>query len=486
MVTNAKVYDVRDFGAKADGITLDSPAINMAIEKAAADGGGTVLLPTGTYLSYSIRLKSHIELRFEVGAKLVAAQEKDGQGYDAAEPGPTPQYQDFGHSHWQNSLIWGIGLEDVCISGPGLIDGHNLNGGFGDTALLPGVGNKAISLKDCKRVVLRDFCVFYGGHFVLLATGVDGLLIDGVTADTDRDGFDIDCCRNVRVSNCLVNSTFDDGIVLKASYALERFVDTRDVTISNCNISAYACGSVLEGTYRPRPEINPHNGKPSANRAGGRIKLGTETSGGFKNIAITNCSFAYCGGILVESMDGGIVEDIVISNCTMRDCIDTPLFFRLGARMRSPEGTPVGTLKRVLVSDLNCWNSTSVHGIQLTGIPGHCIENVTLRNIHVNFDGGYGKASALKTVPENEKSYPDPWMFGSRGLSPAGPAVVMPAKGMFLRHVRGITVDGMHFSYNAPDDRELIITEDASNLNFRDITLDGERYHNEEKGPHRR
>ena len=459
--SSADTYNVRNFGAKGDGKAIDSPAINAAVSAASAGGGGTVYIPAGIYACYSIHLADHIELYLEKGARIVAAAPSELGRFDPAEEGPQPQYQDFGHSHWQNSLIWGEGLEDITISGDGMIDGSNLSGGFGDTALAPGIGNKSISLKECRKVTINDITIYNGGHFCLLATGVDDLKISGITVDTMRDGLDIDCCRNVRISDCLINSTFDDGLVLKASYALGRFVDTQDVTITGCNLSAYATGSVLDATYRPAPETNPHTGSPSSNRAGGRIKLGTESSGGFKNIAISSCTFRYCGGILIESMDGGEVEDIVINNITMREVIDSPLFIRLGERMRSPENTPVGSVRRVLISDVNVYDSDSRFSTIISGTPGHRIEDITLRNINLYFKGGMSTKDVSGMPPENIKAYPDPWMFG-----------LNPAKGMLYRHIDGLTLDCVNFHYATPDSRPLFVSEDASGVVMRHITMD--------------
>lgn len=462
-IAGAAVHNVRDYGAKGDGKAIDSPAINAAIEAAAKEGGGTVFLPAGTYASYSIHLASHIHLYLEKGCVLKAA---DGEQFDAPEPGPQPQYQDYGHSHWKNSFIWGIGLDDITISGEGLIDGTNLSAGYGDTAVKAGVANKTISLKRCRNVALRDFTVLRGGHFVLLATGVDNMIIDGVTVDTNRDGFDIDCCRNVRVSNCNVNSPHDDGIVLKASYGLDGYVDCKNIVITNCHLSGYDIGSVLDCTYRKPALYSVHQKREQYARSAGRIKLGTESSGGYQNIAVSNCTFDFCGGIFLESMDGGLLEDVVVSNCTMRDCIDSPIFVRLGRRMRSPEGREIGKVRRVLISDINAWNTDPHYGVILAGIDGHPIEDVTLRNIHLNYAGGLTPEKAQKTMPKNEENYPDPWMFADDGFS------YYPFKGMFLRNVDGITLDGIHFSFEKPDTRPLILKDNAKNVIARDITLE--------------
>ncbi|HVH50055.1 MAG TPA: glycosyl hydrolase family 28-related protein, partial [Candidatus Bathyarchaeia archaeon] len=152
-------FDVRRFGARGDGKALDTPAVNRAIEAAAAAGGGTVLVPAGTYLCYSIRLKSKIRLYLAHGATIVAADPPTAatDGYDLPESNkPWEDYQDFGHNHWRNSLIWGQGLENISICGPGRIWGRGLSRGegAGPVAEKPGVGNKAIALKNCRDVLL--------------------------------------------------------------------------------------------------------------------------------------------------------------------------------------------------------------------------------------------------------------------------------------------------------------------------------------------
>lgn len=454
----ADVYNVKDYGAKADGKTIDSPAINRAIQEAAANGGGTVYLPAGNYACYSIRLASHVHLLMEQGTVITAAFPSATEGYDEAEANEHNRYQDFGHSHWKNSLIWGIGLEDITISGPGLIDGHGLTR---EESRLPGVGNKAISLKLCKNVTLKDFSMLRCGHFGLLATGVDNLTILNLKVDTNRDGFDIDCCKNVRISQCTVNSPWDDAIALKSSYALGYFKDTEDVTISDCLVSGYDRGSVLDCTWQRDEPQAPDHGFVT-----GRIKLGTESSGGFKNIAITNCIFERCRGLALETVDGGCLEDIVISNITMRDIVNSPIFLRLGARMRSPEGTPVGSMKRILISNVNVFNADSRYSSSIiSGIPGAIIEDVSLSNIHIYHQGGYTEADGQRTPPEQEKVYPEPWMFGT-----------IPAKGFYIRHARNIRLDNVHFHYEQPDGRPLMVTDDATGITYRNITSDGKVY----------
>ncbi|MGC4053009.1 MAG: glycosyl hydrolase family 28-related protein [Paludibaculum sp.] len=192
LAAHAATFNVKDFGAAGDGKTLDSPAINKAIEAAAAAGGGTVVFPAGTYLSGSIRLKSHITLHLDSGSVIEASS--DGPAFDPPEPNDSTRFQDFGHSHWHNSLIWGESLEDIAITGPGLLHGKGLTRGERQQG-----GNKTIALKLCRNVTLRDFSILNGGHFGVLATGVENLTIDNLRIDTNRDGLDIDSCRNVRI-----------------------------------------------------------------------------------------------------------------------------------------------------------------------------------------------------------------------------------------------------------------------------------------------
>ena len=471
-------FDVRTYGATGDGKTVDTPAINRAIEAVAASGGGTLIFPAGTYVCFTIRLKSKVGLHLSPGCTILAADSPkpgeatgyNGGTYDKAGPAqPWEDYQDYGHNHWANSLFYGEGISDISITGPGLIHGKGLSrGGFGSatgavfTAEQPGVGNKAIGLKNCRNVLLRDFSVLKGGHFALLATGVDTLTIDNLLVDTDRDGFDIDCCQNVRVSNCTVNSPYDDGICPKSSYALGYARTTENVTIANCFVTgAYVLGSVIDGTWT----------KSTRGRGNGRIKCGTESNGGFRNIAISNCVCEGSKGIALETADGALVEDIAISNVTFRDTQDAPLFLRLNRRNRGPAATMrPGSLRRVLVQNLVSDNSSSVAAPILSGIPSNLIEDVKISNCYFANAGlpatvGSGDHTApfpdwhTIQVPEIEDAYPDPNRFGPT-----------PSKGFFIRHLRNLEMSHVEIASSAPDPRPAFWLEDVHRADFFAIT----------------
>jgi len=446
LASSAGIYDVRAFGARGDGATVDTPAINRAIDAAAAAGGGTVRFPVGVYLCYSIHLKSKISLYLDQGATILAAdtpQEGKG-GYDPPEPNPWDKYQDFGHSHWHNSLIWGEEVQDVSILGPGLIHGKGLVR-VGNPP--PGAGNKSISLKNSRNIIIRDVSILHGGHFGILATGVDNLTIDNLKIDTNRDGIDIDCCRHVVVSNCSVNSPYDDAICPKSSYALGFARATENVVITNCIVSGYDEGTLLDGTYK---RTVTYKAGPT-----GRIKFGTESNGGFKNITISNCVFNYCRGLALETVDGGLLEDIAITNITMRDIANNPIFLRLGSRMRGPEGTPVGNLRRVNISNVVVYNADPRGGAIISGIPGHDIEDVKLSNIQIFYKGGGTKDQAALEPAERENEYPEPNMFGD-----------LPAYGFFIRHVKGIELSGIAISYLKEDFRPAFFLDDVRGIDF--------------------
>ncbi len=499
-------FNVRSFGAAGDGVTLDTTAINRAINAASAAGGGTVVFSAGNYLSFSIHLKSHVALYLDMGATIVAAEPPAdlSSGYDAPEPTPGPpgtdQYEDFGHSHWHNSLIWGEDLEDIAITGPGRIFGRGLSKGGGRRDFLPeeraarretgsgdgnygvafplppaalaaiaalqpgpfgypgrdtlpaGVGNKAIALKNCRNVIFRDFTIYHGGHFAILATGVQNWTVDGLKIDTNRDGIDFDCCQNVRVANCTINSPYDDGICPKASFGLGRVMPTENITITNCQVSGFDEGTLLDGTRQKQVMRNGGTG---------RIKLGTEANGGFRNLTISNCVLESCRGLALEEVDGGLMEDITITNITMRDINNAPIYIRLGARLRGPDPIAIGAARRIKIDNIVAHNVAAESGILIAGEPDHPVEDVSLTNIFIDFVGGGTKEQAAREVPAYERErYPEPGRLG-----------IMPSWGLFARHVKNLTLRDVEFRTATEDLRPVVMMDDASGVLFDSVTL---------------
>ena len=443
------VYHVRDYGAKGDGKTLDHIAINKAIEAANADGGGQVVLSAGTYLCGSIRMKSNVDLHLTAGARILAAP-GSMKAYDESEVFGAPEYQDGGHTYFHNSLIWAEGQQNVSITGRGMIDGEGLTkkdtekGGNVQGGSI-GTGDKAIALKLCRNVTIRDITIYRGGHFAIIVTGCDIGTIDNVTIDTNRDGIDIDCCKYFTVSNTKVNTPNDDAIVLKSSYALKRPVLCEHILITNCIVTGYKLGTFLDGTYVPE----------KVNWVCGRIKLGTESNGGYRNITISNCSCMWSSGLAFEEVDQGRMENIVVTNISLSHVHHYPIYITTGCRNRGPkERTDVSSARDISINNVIADDCDSLAGIIITGMEGEPIRNVSLSDIRIQYRGGGKKVS--KPYREQGTNYPEPrW---------AGPT---PAYGLFARHVDGLQLRNVKFELIRPDERPDIILEDVKNYDSK-------------------
>lgn len=447
-------YDVRDFGATGDGKTLDHIAINRAIDSCVAHGGGRVVLSGGgTYLCGSIRMKSNVELHISAGATILAAP-AEMKAYDEAEPWEGPAYQDGGHTYFHNSLIWAVGQHNVSITGRGTIDGKgltkkdtekagNLQGGN------IGTGDKAIALKECRNVLIRDVTIYRGGHFAIIMTGCDLGTVDNVTIDTNRDGFDIDCCKYLTVSNCKINTPSDDALVLKSSYALKRPVLCEHIAVTNCVITGYKMGTLLDGTYIPE----------KVNWVCGRFKLGTESNGGYRNIALSNCTFMYSSGLAFEEVDQGVMENVVVSNITMSHVHHYPIYITTGCRNRGPkERTTVSSGADIQISNVIADDVDSLAGIIITGMPGHPLRNIALSNIRIKYRGGGTADLAKREYREQSTHYPEPRFSGPT-----------PAYGLYARHIDGLDINHVTFSTEKPDYRPAVILEDVRNESIIDL-----------------
>lgn len=452
-VTAATDYNVRDFGATGDGANLDHIAINRAIDSCVANGGGRVTVPAGTYLCGSIRMKSNVELHIAAGATILAAP-ASMKAYDKPEEWEGPAYQDGGHTYFHNSLIWAENQHNVSITGHGTIDGKGLTkkdtekGGnlMGGSI---GTGDKAIALKNCRNILIRDITIFRGGHFAIITTGCELGTVDNVNIDTNRDGFDIDCCKYMTVSNCKINTPSDDALVLKSSYALKRPVLCEHIAITNCIITGYKLGSLLDGSYIPE----------KVNWVCGRFKLGTESNGGYRNISLSNCTFNYSSGLAFESVDRGIMENITVDNITMSHVHHYPIYITTGCRNRGPkEFTHPSRGADIQISNVVADDVDSIAGIIVTGMPGEPLRNIALNNIRISYRGG-GKAElAKREYHEQGTNYPEPKFAGAT-----------PAYGLYARHVDGLEVNHVTFRTERPDYRPAVMLDDVKNACINDL-----------------
>jgi len=459
---------------------LATEAINAAIAHAHARGGGEVVLPAGRHLSFSIRLMSGVTLRLAEGCVLEAADPAAHAGaYDPAELNPHDLWQDFGHSHWRNSLIWAEDAEDIAILGPGLIDGAGLTregpgsrwsrqagefplsmAGLSAAAMaelsptveaMTGLGNKAIALKRVKQARIEGLTIFRGGHFAVLATGCEDLVLRDLTIDTNRDGVDIDACRDVLVSGCRVNTPNDDAIVLKSSLALGEAIATERVTVEHCEVSGFDLGTMLDGGFGRTQQR-----APDQDRVTGRIKLGTESNGGFRDIVIRDCRFTRSRGLALEVVDGGTMENVLAERLTLDEVTTAPIFLRVGDRRRGPEGAPLGTMRNIVLRDIEATDILADYAATIAGLPDSPIQAVTLSNIRLSYHGGGRPEWAERRPGDLPDAYPEPSMFGPS-----------PAHGLWARHVDGLRIENLVVETETPDARPERLLE---NVRLAEVT----------------
>lgn len=354
-------FPITDFGAGTDNAPAqNTEAINRAILAAEQAGGGTVVFPAGTFYTYTILLKSNVNLYLEEGAVVAAAktdivhsyEKQTGEGGSYAEPEVNPYLglQDHGHSYFANSLVYGADLENIAIYGRGLFTGGRFDreSGILEYVLQGGdpaepqdrqarghrgewFGNKGIALVRCKNIVFEDFSITIGGHFAIIAEGCENLYVDRVLVDTTRDAFDIDCCQNVTVLHTTCNSLTDDGLCLKASFGAGVFKPLQNVLIEDCIVSGYDAGSVYAGEYTRDKLIAQDRCGPT-----GRVKFGTEATCGYHQVTIRRVKFDRSRGFAMEAVDCSSLTDVIFEDCLLDNVSSSPIFIRAGERGRFP------------------------------------------------------------------------------------------------------------------------------------------------------
>ena len=439
------MFSVLNFGACADGKTLCRAAFQAAVDACAEAGGGTVLVPAGTYLLGTVCLHSGVHIRFEDGTKILGSADFEGD-YLPREPFVGGKYQDDSHSFFDHSLFVAKECHDIGFSGHATID---MQGIFNDTDHGQYYRTvKVITLVSCSDVLLSDMTILNATDLAIWLYDCEHVRIHGLSLDVLVDGITPDGCRDVVISDCNVKAD-DDAIVLKTSFPLGRFVHSENIAIRNCTVSSNASA----------------------------IKIGTETNGDFSSISITGCVLKDTrrAGIAIESADGANIRGVVISNITMYR-VGTPLYIRLCARMRAPEGTPVGSMRDITLSSIFAdydgtpykthyiylpgqqsigpWNKPFPYTSMIMGIPEHPIENLSIRDVKITMPGGIPAEKALPLpLPEKENGYPDSNMFGWEKH--------LPAACLIMRHVRGYRERNLVLKTHTPDGRPISFTEDV-------------------------
>ena len=413
-------FNVKNYGAIGNGKIYDTAAIQNAIDKAFSIGGGIVVFPAGKYLTKTIILKDNITLRISNGAKILGSTD---MSQFLPELG---SFKDSGGRKFGASVLFAKDVKNISIEGDGTIDGQGFVENYPVDA---GIARPSIiRFIRCSNIKVKDITLINSAAWVSHYVECEDLLIRGVTirsyANKNNDGIDIVGCQRVTITECNID-TEDDSIVLKA--LTEK--PCKDVVISNCIIS----------------------GLKSA------IKTGTESLGGFENITISNCTFYGTRGISLITVDGGTINNVTISNISMRDSYAV-IVMRLGDRMRPyavpEENRPMhpGKIINVSINNIQAVGVTESNDF-ISGIPGHYIENITLTNIRVSYVGGGDSKDSYNVIPELTNSYPKAKMFG-----------VLPAYGLYIRHAKNIILDNIHYSFLNDDTRSVLVCDDVENI----------------------
>jgi len=436
----AEKINILSLGAKSDSLTVNTKFIQSAIDQLYTEGGGTVIIPTGKFITGTIYLKDNVELNLEPGAIL----------YGSTNPADYPDNELKVKSGSGTALIYANGQKNISVTGKGTINGQGNSSVWrrGDNA---SGRPKIIYFVNCQNILVDGITLTNSAFWVSDYLACNYVKINGIKiysyGNHNNDGIDIDS-KNVVVSNCIVESD-DDALCFK-SHIHER--PCENITVSNC-ILASNCNA---------------------------IKFGTASHGGFKNISVANCIIkrpvednlrlwhkniegiesgnTVISGIALEMVDGGIMDQIKISDISM-DGVQTPIFIKLGNRYRYNDEP--GQLKNVQINNIIAKNASLISS-SITGYPGHKIQNVEISNINIIYKGGGTEKHHQYGVPENEKGYPENRMFGH----------YLPAYGFYIRHVEGLTMQNINLSLSQPDARSVIRMNDVSDIKICNLKAD--------------
>ncbi len=453
-----KDFKVTDYGAVGDGVTLNTIAIQFAIDNAHKQGKGRVIIPKGVFLTGSIHLLSGVELHIAEGGVLLGSI--------------LHEHHDIAKKSYMRGIILATEQRDISITGTGTIDGQGRENGIlldsmYHAGLLDSIRYNHVEKRprfymrsmlvvfvQCSGIHIQDITMKDAASWVQHYDRCENLVIDNITVDSDafwnNDGIDISDCKNVRVTNCDINSA-DDGICLKSHFT-DYIMDS--VYIANCKVRSSASA----------------------------VKFGTKSEGGFRNVLIKNIEVydTYRSAIAIESVDGGILENIYIDSIEARNT-GNAIFIKLGHR---EEERAVGTLKNVVLKNITVevpWGRPDLdydmrgpalpffHNTfpaSITGMPGYPIENIVLENITISYPGRGHKAMAnapvdrLDAIPENSSHYPEFSMYGE-----------LPAWGFYLRHVDGLVMKNIKLSINESDYRPAMVLDDVHNSSFSNFKI---------------
>ena len=456
------VINILDFGAIADGQTLCTAAVQKAVDFCHEQGGGFVRFEGGRYVLSTVFLKSNVHIEIAEDAEILGSL--NFYDYAQQEKIDYPIYQDASHTYFDLSMFVGRNCENVSITGKGKIDMRSVwdeDGVRGEA--IRHRGPKCIALKECKNIEISGLEIVNVTDLAVYFAGCENVDVHGLKMRVYIDGISPDNSKNVRIYDCDVE-TGDDAIVFQSSYTLNRLDICKDIEVWNCRLKS-RCNA---------------------------IKFGTETNGGFENIHIRDIEIrdTRITGISIESVDGAVVDGVTIRNVKMTN-VNAPIFVHVGKRMRGPAGRKIGKIKNITLENITAsgpyveyeimpWNYFSykagdirqnpkVFGVaesfdgtketddwQMTsnicGLKESPLENITLRNVHLKLDGGV--KTYIREVPEEAQDYPEVYVYGR----------ILPAKGIYFRHINGLTFDNVTVETYREDAREDFVLDNVNEV----------------------
>ena len=442
---------ILEYGARPDGNTLNSKAIQRAIDDAFHAGGGTVIVPPGIFLIGRIELKSGVTLNLESGGTLLGSTSMSDYNLNSGSSG-----HGGGNPH---HLIFAIDADHVTLSGTGKIDGQGP--AFWEPSGKPplpedqqwaDVASHALAVRkggrpspmlefvNCRGLTIQDVHIENAPGWTMRTVNCDNVEIHGISIKNpvdgpNTDGIDITGCQNVKVSDCSV-ATGDDAICLKSEnpYGSEPRL-LKNIEVTNCRLTTCCNG----------------------------FKLGTSSEGGFENITFSD-SVVYnnevpykervISGVALEVVDGGWIDGVVVKNIQMQRS-RTPIFIRLGNRKRVHD-YPQHGLRNVNIENVEATEALLASSI--TGLPDQDVRDVTLSHIRVANVLQGRQEWVARSVPEKETAYPEARMFG-----------MLPASGLYVRHVRDLHLNDLTFTSPQGESRPTIIFDDVVGARLSEV-----------------
>lgn len=454
----SQAYNILDFGAKTDTTFLNTKAIQSAIDKCHDLGGGDVIVPAGRFFTGTIFLRSNVYLHLSSGAVLQGSYnlvDYPNHNILSAKKFGTITHNGI-YVETMKALVIADNAHHMGIKGEGTLKGAGEGKAF-QLGINKDGKPKNIFFIGCKDVILKDFDVLNAAQICISISGCERVLIDGVylrsLSNWNCDGIDIDA-KDATISNCIVDSE-DDALCFKSEY-LDKFCE--NITVTNCILSSLCNG----------------------------IKFGTGSRTGFRNISVNNCvvkksshngyrhwnmppSIVYQPeiqslntGIVILGVDGGLVENINISNIIMTDVLN-PIFIRVGKRFLNPENNP-SVMRHITIQNIQV-ESRSVIPSVIAGLEESPLEDIKLSNIRISVPITVNSDS-LKTFPlivkEDLKGYPENRLtFGFK----------IPAAAFYIKHVKGITMNDISIKYADSEARPAFLIDDVKGIRLKNVFI---------------